>query len=139
MNPVSRPSLARACAITLVAACAATAIAQTVAPKLAAAYEGSWDNLEGPVTNSMRITIDKVEADGSVQGTYARFARYCAAKGIPMKGTFDGSTLVLTPDFGEDKNCKDTRWTFQVQPDGRLSGLGNSYYQLKALLKPVAP
>ena len=37
-----------------------------------------------------------------------------------------------------DVNCKDTSWSFQVQPEGKLVGLGNSYFRLKAELKPVA-
>lgn len=138
MNVTCQTLIVRTCTAAILLATCAAASAQAESPKLAPAYEGSWDNLEGPVTNNMRITIDKVDPDGTVQGTYARFARYCSAKGIPMKGKLSGTTLELVPDFGSDVNCKDTTWTFQVQPDGKLAGLGNSYFRLKAELKPVA-
>lgn len=139
MNAFSRNFVGRSCAAALLlATCAGASAQSTDGPKLAPAYEGSWDNLEGPVTNNMRITIDKVDADGTVQGTYSRFARYCAAKGIPLKGKLTGTALELVPDFAGDLNCKDTSWSFQVQPDGKLVGLGNSYFRLKAELKPVA-
>jgi hypothetical protein len=138
MNAPCQTLIIRSCTSALLLAMCASVAAQAEAPKLAPAYEGSWDNLEGPVTNNMRITIDKVDPDGTVQGTYARFARHCAAKGIPMKGKLVGTTLELVPDFGTDVNCKDTTWTFQVQPDGKLVGLGQSYFRLKAELKPVA-
>ena len=138
MNAPCQTLIVRSCTSALLLAMCASVAAQAEAPKLAPAYEGSWDNLEGPVTNNMRITIDKVDPDGTVQGTYARFARYCAAKGIPMKGKLVGTTLELVPDFGTDVSCKDMTWTFQVQPDGKLVGLGQSYFRLKAELKPVA-
>jgi len=138
MNAPCQTLIVRSCTSALLLAMCASVAAQAEAPKLAPAYEGSWDNLEGPVTNNMRITIDKVDPDGTVQGTYARFARYCAAKGIPMKGKLVGTTLELVPDFGTDVNCKDTTWTFQVQPDGKLVGLGQSYFRPKAERKRVA-
>ncbi len=138
MNALSRNLLGRSCAAAILLATCAGASAQTDGPKLAPAYEGSWDNLEGPVTNNMRITIDKVDADGTVHGTYSRFARYCSAKNIPMQGKLTGAALELVPDFAGDANCKDTSWSFVVQPDGKLVGLGNSYFRLKAELKPVA-
>ena len=136
-------SIARRVTLTAFAALATLAgshaAAQADPPKLAPAYEGSWDNLEAPASGSLRITIDKVDADGTVTGTYTRdAAKVCATKNLAFKGRLDGNALELVPDFGTDFRCKDTRWGLTLQADGTLAGTGQSYYSLKASLKPVA-
>ena len=136
MNPLPTSDRAHLCTAALLLC--AGAQAQAAPPSLAAAYEGIWNNLEGPVTNRMRITIDKVDADGNIDGTYARQARYCATKGVPLKGKLNGSSLELRPDFSDNVACKDTFWTLQLQADGSLTGTGSSYFQLAATLKPEA-
>lgn len=134
MRDISTKSWA-ACAITLgLTLSCGTVLAQEV--KLAPVYEGTWVNLEERASNSMKVTIDKVEADGSITGTYHRFAVFCSARGVPMKGKLEGNKVTLLPDFTGNSRCADTKWDFELQPDGKLAGLGNSYFRLKAELSP---
>ena len=130
----TKPSLTTLAAATALALCCGAALAQDV--KLAAVYEGTWVNLEERASNNMKVTIDKVEADGSITGTYHRFAVFCSARGIPMKGKLEGNKVTLLPDFTGNARCADTKWDFELQPDGKLAGLGNSYFRLKAELSP---
>ena len=139
MTPLFARRLACHGMVFLVTTIGAAGGAQADPVKLAPAYEGSWDNLEGPASGSLRITIDKVDADGTVTGTYTRdAAKVCATKNLAFKGKIDGNALELVPDFGSDFRCKDTRWGLTLLADGTLAGMGQSYYSLKASLKPVA-
>jgi hypothetical protein len=137
MNTASKMSRMRACALALCALCGGVASSQAEALKLAPAYEGRWDNLEEPINGWMRIAIDKVNPDGTVEGKYTRTSRVCAADQIAMKGKIEGDQFHVKPDFGSDFKCKDTAWKYQIQADGTLIGPGESYYRLKAELKPV--
>ena len=138
MHKTDRTPFVRSCTAALLLALCASVSAQANLPKLAPAYEGYWKNLEFPVTSDMSITIDKLEPDGSVTGTFSRAARYCATRGTALKGKLTGNVLEIVPDFSAEMLCKDTRFTLQVQPDGSLAGEGESYFKLRVVLKPVA-
>jgi hypothetical protein len=105
--------------------------------KLAAAYEGTWRNLEAPANGTMSLVKLSVAADGTVSGTYIRDARRCSTDGAPLTGRFSGNMLQFTVDFGSDFPCKGTAWSFTLQPDGALNGTGNSAFSLAATLQPA--
>lgn len=124
----------RLIASLVMALAAAGAAAQDA--QLAAAYDGTWRNLELPITGTMRLTKLAVGADGTVTGTYIRDSRYCSSEGMPLTGKFAAGELQFTVDFGNDFRCKGTSFSFTRQPDGSFSGTGNSAFSLAAMLTP---